>query len=63
MTSDILVSAYEGMARAYAIAKEYRLASECINKARQQLRNVVLDNEDLKTYSDQIDETERMKKQ
>jgi hypothetical protein len=61
--SDILVSAYEGMARAYAIAKEYRLASECINKARQQLRNVVLDHEDSKIYSDQIEETERMIKQ
>ncbi len=61
--ADILVSGYEGMARAYAVAKEYRLARECINKARQQLRNVVIDDEDLKIYSDQIDETELMIKQ
>ena len=61
--ADILVSGYEGMARAYAVAKEYRLARECINKARQQLRNVVIDDEDLKIYSDQIDETERIIKQ
>jgi hypothetical protein len=61
--SDILVSAYEGIARAYAIAKDYKLARECINKARQQLRKVVLDDEDSKIYSDQIDETERMIKQ
>jgi len=58
--SELLVSAYEGMARAYAVAKEYRMARECIDKARQQLRNVVLDEEDLKIYSDQIDETTLM---
>jgi len=39
------------------------LARECINKARQQLRNVVIDDEDLKIYSDQIDETELMIRQ
>jgi hypothetical protein len=61
--SEILVSAYEGMARAYAVAKEYRLARDSIDKARQQLRNVVLDDEDFKIYSDQIDETERMTNQ
>src|SRR6266700_857893 len=60
---DILVSGYEGMARAYAVAKEYRLARESVNKARQQLRNVVIDDEDSKIYSDQIDETERIIKQ
>src|SRR6266566_3127490 len=54
---------FDGMARGYAVAKEYRLAKESVNKARQQLRKVVLDDEDLKIYSDQIDETERMIKQ
>lgn len=54
------LSPYEGTARAYAVAKEYRLARDSIDKARNQLRNVVLDDEDFKIYSDQIDETERM---
>lgn len=58
--SEQLVSAYEGLARAYAVAKKYRSAKEFINKARDQLREVSLDAEDLKTYTDQIDETERM---
>ena len=57
--SERLVSAYEGMARAYAVAKDYPLAREFVRKARQQLRAVSLDD-DRKTYSDQIDETERM---
>jgi tetratricopeptide (TPR) repeat protein len=60
--SERLVSAYEGMARAYAVAKEYSVAREFIDKARQQLRAVSLDDEDRKTYSDQIDETELMTK-
>ena len=58
--SDLIVSAYEGMARAHAVAKEFRLAREFIDRARHQLRSQVADEEDLKTYSDQIDETERM---
>jgi hypothetical protein len=58
--SERLISAYEGMARAHAVAKEYSLAREFVNKARQQLRAVSLDDKDRKTYSDQIDETEQM---
>jgi tetratricopeptide (TPR) repeat protein len=58
--SERLVSAYEGMARAYAVGKRYRNAKLFVNKARDQLRAVSLDVEDRKTYSDQIDETERM---
>jgi len=58
--SERLISAYEGMARAYAAAKEYPYAMEFVNKAREQLRAVSLDDEDRRTYSDQIDETERM---
>src|ERR1700758_1369548 len=50
--SERLVSAYEGMARAYAVAKKYPSAKEFINKAREQLSIVSLDIEDLKTYSD-----------
>ena len=58
--SERLVSAYEGMARAYAVGKKYLNAKEFVNRAREQLRAVSLDVEDRKTYSDQIDETERM---
>ena len=58
--SERLISAYEGMARAHAVAREYPLAREFVSKAREQLRAVSLDNENRKTYSDQIDETERM---
>jgi hypothetical protein len=54
------LSAYEGMARAHAVAREYPLTTEFISKARDQLRSVSLDDEDRKTYLDQIDETERM---
>src|SRR5437879_13135467 len=45
--ADILVSGYERMARAYAVAKEYRLARECMNKAHQQRQNVVRDEQHL----------------
>jgi len=58
--SERLISAYEGMARAHAVAEEYLVAREFVNKARQQLLIVNLDDEDRKTDSDQIDETERM---
>jgi tetratricopeptide (TPR) repeat protein len=58
--SERLISAYEGMARAYAVAKKYPSAQDFVNKAREQMRTVSLDAEDRKTYSDQIDETEQM---
>ena len=58
--SERLISAYEGMARAHAVATEYPLARDLVSKAREQLRAVSLDDENRKTYSDQIDETERM---
>ncbi len=56
--SDILVSGYEGMARAYAIAKDYQSARDYVNKAREQLHSMIADDEDRKIYSDQIRETE-----
>ena len=58
--SERLISAYEGMARAHAVATEYPLARDLVSKAREQLRAVSLDDENRKTYSDQIDETEWM---
>ncbi len=58
--SEILSSGYEGMARAYAIAKDYQSAKNYINKAREQLLLSTADDEDKKTYSDQIRETEEL---
>jgi hypothetical protein len=58
--SERLISAYEGMARAHAVARDHPLAREFVSKAREQVLAVSLDDEDRKTYSDQIDETERM---
>jgi tetratricopeptide (TPR) repeat protein len=57
---DILCTGYEAMARAYAVAKDYDSARNYITKAREQLANSIVDDEDRKTYSDQIRETEEM---
>ena len=57
--SDILHTGYEGMALAYAIAKDIQSSRDYINKAREQLNKATgLDAEDKKIYSDQIRETE-----
>jgi tetratricopeptide (TPR) repeat protein len=57
---EILCTGYEGMARAFAIAKDYESARNYILKAREQLANSILDDEDRKIYSDQIRETEEL---
>ena len=59
--SGILHTGYEGMARAYAIAKDNQSARDYISKARDQLNKATgLDDEDKKIYSDQIRETEEL---
>jgi len=58
--SENLPSAYEGMARAYAVAKDFQHAREYISKAREQLNKARMDPEDKKIYSDQIRETEEL---
>ncbi len=58
--AEALISAYEGMARAYATAKDHQSAREYINKARDQLLLTTVDDEDKKLYSDQIRETEQL---
>ena len=61
--SDNLPSAYEGMARAYAVAKEKKSAMEYIKKAREALDKAKdMSTEDKKVYSSQIDETEALLK-
>ncbi len=57
---DVLHTAYEAMARAYAVAKDYRSARTYVDKAREQLDASGADDEDMKIYLDQIRETERL---
>jgi len=57
--SDLLPSVYEGMARAYAVARQSQLATDYITKARKQLESI-RDKEDKKIYADQINETESL---
>lgn len=57
--SDTIHTAYEGMARAHAIGKDYKSAREYIGKAREYLDRLTgLDEDDRKLYLDQIRETE-----
>jgi hypothetical protein len=56
---DLLPSAYEGMARAHAVANDAGEARRYLDMARKQLR-LVSDEEDRKVYGQQIDETESL---
>jgi len=56
---DLLLSAYEGMSRAYATANDTGEARRYLEMARKQLE-LVKDKEDRKIYSQQIDETEAL---
>jgi hypothetical protein len=57
--NDLLLSAYEGVARAHATAKDTEEAKRYLGMARKQLE-LVKDKEDHKIYSQQIDETETL---
>ena len=57
---DILCTGYEAVARAHAVGKEFEAAREYVNRARKQLAETKLDEEDRKIFSDQIDDTERL---
>ncbi len=57
--SDLLPSAYEGLARAYAIAQQPQLARDYVVKARKELESIK-DEEDRKIFSDQLNETESL---
>lgn len=57
--SDLLLSAYEGLARAHVVAGNYPQARDFIKKAHDKLE-FVTDQEDKKIYGDQINETEAM---
>ncbi len=57
---EVVLSANEAMARAYATGKKYQLAKEFLDKAKSQLHSASLDDDNRKVYSDQIRETELM---
>jgi hypothetical protein len=58
---DILPSAYEGMARAYAISGDPKAAREQISKSRELLSKLTgLDEEDRRIFEGQIRETESL---
>ena len=56
---DLLLSAYEGMSRAYATADDTGEARRYLEMSRKQLE-LINDEEDRKIYSQQIDETEAL---
>jgi hypothetical protein len=58
--SDILHTAYEGMARANATAGHLRTARSNLKTARTLLGRLDLDSGDRKVYEDQITQTERL---
>jgi hypothetical protein len=58
--SEFLCSAYEGMARAHAVARNNGAATSYLKKARAQLDSADIDKEDRKVYLDQIRETEQL---
>jgi hypothetical protein len=57
---EVLATAYEAVARAYAVAKEFAAASKYLKLARNQLETLNLSAEDRKVYLGQIDETEML---
>ena len=57
--SDLLPSAYEGLARAYAVAQQPQLARDYVVKAQKEMESIK-DEEDRKIFSEQINETESL---
>ncbi len=58
--SDVLGTAYEAVARAHVVAKNFRTGRSYLRRARRQLDSLSVDSEDRRTYLDQIRETEKM---
>jgi len=57
---DILATAYESVARAYAVTKDSASARKYLRLARDQLNTLNLRPEDRKLYLGQIEETEKL---
>jgi hypothetical protein len=58
--AEIMPSACEGMARAYAVGKSAKSANRFLAKARSLLDRLDLDEEDRTIYLRQIDDTQRL---
>ena len=58
--SEFLCTAYEAMARAFAVADDSRSARKYLRKARAQLEASSADDEDRKIFLSQIRETEKL---
>ena len=58
--SEFLGTAYEAMARAFAVADDSRSATKYLRKARAQLDASSVDDEGRKIFLDQIRETEKL---
>ncbi|MGD0146832.1 MAG: hypothetical protein ABSB53_08315 [Nitrososphaerales archaeon] len=58
--SEIMATAYEAVARAYAVAEDHVSARKYLRLARDQLGSLDLKVEDRKVYADQIDDTEKL---
>lgn len=59
---DLYVSAYEGIARAYAILKDFKNAKKYISKAEEELKKVT-EKEDLNILEPQVKETKSLIKE
>jgi tetratricopeptide (TPR) repeat protein len=57
---EVLATTYEAIARAHAVAKNYKAARNYLDKARKQLSSLTIDREDRLIYLSQIGETEKM---
>jgi len=55
--SEVLPTANEAMARAYAVSGDYQTAKKYLDKARLQLDRMKLDEEDRSIYLGQIEQT------
>lgn len=58
--TDILPTAYEAIARAYAAANDSRRAKEFLTRARRRLEKSALDEEDRRIYLAQIRDTQSL---
>lgn len=58
--SEVLATAYEAVARAYAVAQNQASARKYLKLARNQLKTLKLDVEDRRVYQGQINDTEKL---
>src|SRR5713101_5413183 len=58
--SDVLGTAYEAVARAHVVAKNFRTAKSYLSRARKQLDSSNIDDDDRQIYLGQIRETDKM---